>query len=81
MAAELCNVQRRGLEQGRVHPGDGVLEAEGAERVKEALWDSEVHVVPGSARLAVAARKEEDLLRVSGRDGSGESALAGRESG
>ena len=32
-------------------------------------------------RLAVAVRKEEDLLRDSGRDGGGDSAIAGRDAG
>ncbi len=59
----------------------GALEAEGAERVEQAVRVLEVHVVPGGARLAVAALKEQYFLGDPGGDCRGEAALAGRDAG
>ena len=59
----------------------GALEAEGAERVEQAVRVLEVHVVPGGAGLAVAALKEQYFLGDPGGDCRGEATLAGRDAG
>ena len=59
----------------------GALEAEGAERVEQAVRVLEVHVVPGGAGLAVAALEEQYFLSDSGGDSRGEATLAGRDAG
>ena len=52
----------------------GALEAEGTERVEQAVRVLEVHVVPGGAGLAVAALKEQYFLGDSGGEARGEQA-------
>ena len=56
-------------------------EAEGPEGVEEAGGVLQMHIVPGRASLAVAALKEQDFLRDTGRDGRGEATFASRDAG
>jgi hypothetical protein len=56
-------------------------QAEGAESVEEPSGVLKVHVVAGSACLAVATLQEQDLLRYTGGNGGGQAAFASGDTG